>query len=65
MGVQRLKIEDEVIKIIFVKSKDNDSDIMTINLTGDLHDKHPEKILTQKPYKENFIHFLLNNSTKR
>eukprot|EP01083_Nonionella_stella_P004795 13981_1 len=33
-------VEDGVIKIIFVKSGDNDSDIMTKNLGGDLYSKH-------------------------
>ena len=32
-------VEDRVIKIIFVKSKDNESDIMTKTLIGDLTQK--------------------------
>ena len=33
-------VEDGVAKIIFPKSKDNDSGFMTKKLTVDLHDKH-------------------------
>ena len=38
-------IEDGFIKIIFVRSEDNDSDIFTKNLGHDLHDKHSSKFL--------------------
>ena len=36
---------DGMIKIIFVKGTDNDSDIMTKNVSGDLHDKHIPKMM--------------------
>lgn len=36
-------IEDGVIKILFVKSTDNDSDIYTKNLGEDLFDKHSKR----------------------
>ncbi len=36
--------EDKKIKIIFVKSVDNDSDICTKNLGGDLFEKHSMKL---------------------
>ena len=36
------------LKIIFVKSTDNDSDIMTKNLSGDLHYKHLKKLIKQR-----------------
>lgn len=38
-------VEDGIIKIVFVKSSDNDSDIMTKNLNGDLHSKHSKKLI--------------------
>ena len=40
--------EDGKIKIIFVKSADNDSDILTKNLGGDLFDKHSTKLVMQQ-----------------
>ena len=41
--------EHGVLKIIFVKSADNDSDIMTRNLGGDLHSKHSNKLIKAGP----------------
>ena len=41
-------IEDGFIKVIFVRSEDNDSDIFTKNLGYDLHDKHSSKFLKKK-----------------
>eukprot|EP01082_Thalassiosira_pseudonana_P004207 g3736.t1 g3736 contig13:32484-34808(-) len=38
-------VEDGKIKIVFVRSGDNDSDIMTKNVQGDLHDKHSKKLI--------------------
>ena len=40
--------EDGKLKIIFVKSADNDSDIMTKNLGGDLHSKHSNKLIKRR-----------------
>ena len=40
--------EDGVIKIVFVRSEDNDSDIMTKNLGSLLHSKHSAKMITKK-----------------
>ena len=40
--------EDKVIKIVFVKSEDNDSDIMTKNLGSLLPSKHSAKMITKK-----------------
>ena len=40
--------EDGVIKIFFVKSEDNDSDIMIKNLGTLLHSKHSAKMITKK-----------------
>ena len=33
-------VEDGIVKIIFVKSIDNDSDILTRNLSAELHKKY-------------------------
>lgn len=41
-------VEDGIIKIIFVQSSDNDSDIMTKNVSGDLLEKHVEKLIVDK-----------------
>jgi len=41
-------VEDGVIKIIFVKSGDNDSDIMTKNLGEDLYSKHSNKLVKER-----------------
>jgi hypothetical protein len=41
--------ENGVLKIIFVKSADNDSDIMTKNLGGELHSKHSNKLIKARP----------------
>ena len=41
-------VEDGIIKIIFVQSSDNDSDIMTKNVSGDLLEKHAEKLIVDK-----------------
>ena len=41
--------EDGILKIIFVKSADNDSDILTKNLSADLHEKHAKMIMIEKP----------------
>ena len=40
--------ENGVIKIIFVRSENNDSDIMTKNLGASLYDKHSSKLITKK-----------------
>ena len=36
-------IEDDIVKIIFIKSEDNDADIYTKNTTEDLFIKHASK----------------------
>ena len=41
-------VEDGIIKIVFVKSEDNESDIMTKNCQSDLHSKHSMKLITEK-----------------
>ena len=41
-------VEDGITKIVFVKSEDNESDIMTKNCQSDLHSKHSMKLITEK-----------------
>ena len=41
-------VEDRVIKIVFVKSAENDSNILTKNLSADLHEKHSKKMIGEK-----------------
>ena len=40
--------ENGVIKIIFVSSSENISDIMSKNLSADLNAKHSDKLITKK-----------------
>ena len=40
--------EDGILKIIFIKSEDNDSDITTKKLGGDLYSKHSKKLIKNK-----------------
>ena len=42
-------VEDRAVKIIFVKSADNDSNILTKNLSAELHEKHSRKMVGEKP----------------
>ena len=41
-------VEDGVVKIIFVKSTDNDIDILTKKLSAELHEKHLKKVVVKK-----------------
>ena len=41
-------VHDGFIRIIFVKTKDNDADIFTKNLPGELHDRHAVKMVGEK-----------------
>jgi hypothetical protein len=41
-------VHDGFIQIIFVKTKDNDADIFTKNLSGDLHNRHAPKLVEKK-----------------
>ena len=41
-------VEDGIIKIVFVKSADNDSDIMTKYLESELHSKYASKMISAK-----------------
>ena len=38
-------VEDGVLKIVYVKSEENDADIFTKNLGGELHGKHAVKFV--------------------
>ena len=42
-------VEDKVVKIILVKSTDNDSSILNKSLSTELHDKHSKKMVGEKP----------------
>ena len=39
---------DRFIKVIFVKTENNDSDIFTKNLGGDLYERHSKKMIVEK-----------------
>ena len=41
-------VEDRFLKIIFVRSEDNDADMFTKNLKGELHEKHSKKMIDEK-----------------
>ena len=40
--------EDGILKIVYVKSEENDADIFTKNLGSDLHSKHGSKMVGMK-----------------
>ena len=42
-------VEDGIVKIIFVRSAENDSDILTENIHEELHAKHMKKKICQMP----------------
>ena len=41
-------VEEGIVKIIFVRSAENDADLWTKNVTGELYDTHSKKILWKK-----------------
>ena len=41
-------VEQRVVKIIFVMSADNDSDILPKNLSAEPHEKHSKKMVGEK-----------------
>ena len=43
-------VQDGFIKVIFVKSEENDADLFNKNLNGELHWKHASKLI--KEWKE-------------
>ena len=42
-------VEEGVVKIFFVKSADNDSNIFTKNLKFELYEKHSKIMVGEKP----------------
>ena len=40
-------IEDRVLKIVYMKSEENDADIFTKNLGSELHSKHVLKLVRE------------------
>ena len=42
-------VGDRVVKIVFVKSAENDSDIFLKNLSAELHEKRSRKVLGETP----------------
>ena len=41
-------VEDRLVKIVFVKSADNDSNILTKNLSSNLNKKNSKKMVGEK-----------------
>ena len=41
-------VQSGAIKVVFVRSEDNDSDMMTKNVAGNLYDKHSGKVLCSR-----------------
>ena len=41
-------VEEDIVTLVFVKSTNNNSDILTKNLNADLHQKHSNKMLGEK-----------------
>ena len=42
-------VENGIVKIIFVKSAENDRDMLTKNLSAELHENHLKKMIVEKP----------------
>ena len=45
-------VEEGFLKIIFVRTFDNDADLFTKNLNGDIHKKHTDKMVEEKTMKK-------------
>lgn len=41
-------VDDGFIKIVFVKTDDNDADLLTKNLSKDIHNRHGGKLVGEK-----------------
>ena len=41
-------VEDGIVKLVFVKSPDNDSNFLNKNLSAELHEKHSKKRVGKK-----------------
>ena len=50
MRYVREYVEDGIVKIVFVRSEENDSDMMTKNVSSQLHAKHSAKVITKKTF---------------
>jgi len=46
----RKHVEDGTVKIVFVRSEDNDSDMMTKNVSSNLHSRHSSKVIWRKTF---------------
>ena len=46
--INQLVNEEKLLKIVFVKSQDNDADLLTKNLPGELFHKHASKLISVK-----------------
>ena len=44
----REHVEDGILKIVYVQSEENDADVFTKNLSGELHGKHTGKFMVKK-----------------
>ena len=42
-------VQDGVVKIVFVKSAENDSGILTKAISAELYEKHSKKMVVEKP----------------
>ena len=42
-------VEDEIVKIAFVKSAESDNDLLTKNLSRECHSKYTKKIIVETP----------------
>lgn len=45
-------VQDGFLKIVFVKTKENNADIFTKNLSGELHDIHARKLVEEKEERQ-------------
>ena len=46
--VRELVMEDGALKVVFVRSEQNDSDMLTKNLQSELHQRHSQKLVCRK-----------------
>jgi hypothetical protein len=58
-------IIEGILKVIFVRSEDNDADIFTKNLPKDLHQEHARKMIEPKGEQEEWTLIGLNGRTAR
>jgi hypothetical protein len=58
-------IIEGILKVIFVRSEDNDADIFTKNLPKDLHQEHARKMIEPKGEQEEWTLIGLNGKPAR